>query len=191
MDARIRLARPEDGPGVVAIVRAIYDEYGLTWDPYTYHADLYDLKGHYLDCGHSFYVAECYVPGGPQPMKVVGTIAARFFEPVPGQPDACVEYDARVRVGGADCALDRLYVHSEFRRKGVGTGLCNSVVEEARARGRRLVEIWSDKRFEDAHRLYEKLGAKVVGERICHDPDHSPEWGLALHLKRDDDWDED
>jgi hypothetical protein len=45
------------------------------------------------------------------------------------------------------------------------------------------MELWSDKRFEDAHRLYQKLGARVVGERICHDPDQSPEWGLAIDFK--------
>jgi hypothetical protein len=47
------------------------------------------------------------------------------------------------------------------------------------------MEMWSDKRFEDAHRLYQKLGAEVVGERICHDPDQSPEWGLLLPVSTD------
>jgi putative acetyltransferase len=55
-----------------------------------------------------------------------------------------------------------------------------AVLAEAKKNGRSTMELWSDKRFTDAHRLYERFGAKVVGERICHDPDKSPEWGLVL-----------
>jgi hypothetical protein len=44
------------------------------------------------------------------------------------------------------------------------------------------MEIWSDKKLLDGHRLYEKVGAVLVGERLCHDPDQSPEWGLVLDL---------
>lgn len=44
------------------------------------------------------------------------------------------------------------------------------------------MEIWSDKRFVEAHRLYQRLGAFVVADRICSDPDNSPEWGLLLPL---------
>jgi hypothetical protein len=44
------------------------------------------------------------------------------------------------------------------------------------------MEIWSDKRFAEAHALYRSLGAKLVGERICHDPEQSPEWGFLLDL---------
>jgi hypothetical protein len=44
------------------------------------------------------------------------------------------------------------------------------------------LKIWSDKRFADAHRLYERHGARVVGERVHDDPDQSHEWGLVLDL---------
>jgi hypothetical protein len=56
------------------------------------------------------------------------------------------------------------------------------VLEEARAADRRRLAIWSDKRFADAHRLYERFGARVVAERVGDDPDKSPEWGLVLGL---------
>ena len=49
-------------------------------------------------------------------------------------------------------------------------------------RGHDRLEIWSDKRFEDAHRLYRREGARVVGERVHDDPDSSHEWGLVLDL---------
>lgn len=56
------------------------------------------------------------------------------------------------------------------------------MIEEARRRGHRQLEIWSDKRFEDAHRLYRRYGARVVGERVHDDPDSSEEWGLLIDL---------
>jgi hypothetical protein len=45
------------------------------------------------------------------------------------------------------------------------------------------MELWSDKRFGPAHRLYGQFGAEVVGDRICDDPDKSPEWGLRIDLR--------
>jgi len=56
------------------------------------------------------------------------------------------------------------------------------VLTTAREKGLKQLEIWSDKRFEAAHRLYGKYGAELVSDRICHDPDHSPEWGLSIRM---------
>ena len=83
---------------------------------------------------------------------------------------------------GSDCSLERLYVLSAARGRGVGTALVAAVVDEARRRGHSQVEIWTDKRFGDAHRLYTILGAELVSERIADDPDRSPEWGFVLRL---------
>ena len=41
---------------------------------------------------------------------------------------------------------------------------------------------FTDKRFDDAHRLYERFGARVEAERVHDDPDSSHEWGLVLEL---------
>jgi putative acetyltransferase len=82
----------------------------------------------------------------------------------------------------ASASLERFYVLPEARGAGVGSGLLRAVAEEARRRGHSRLEIWSDKRFEDAHRLYERHGARVVGERVHDDPDSSHEWGLVLEL---------
>jgi putative acetyltransferase len=172
----IRPATTADTGGVIRIIRAVYDEYGFTWEPAGYHADLYDLQGHYLDRGHGFWVAE---QGGG---TIVGTVALECFDLLPGAPGIIVEIDSTLRIGGCDCALERLYVHPAARRQGVGAALVETVLQEARRLGRRCLEIWSDKRFGDAHRLYGRFGAVPVAERICHDPDESPEWGLLLRL---------
>jgi hypothetical protein len=55
-------------------------------------------------------------------------------------------------------------------------------MNEARHRQCHALEIWSDKLFKEAHQLYEKLGAQCIGDRICPDPDQSPEWGYLLPL---------
>lgn len=79
-------------------------------------------------------------------------------------------------------SLERLYVLASARGDGTGSALLSSVIDEARRRGHAQLEIWSDKRFEDAHRLYRRHGARVVGERVHNDPDSSHEWGLVIDL---------
>jgi GNAT superfamily N-acetyltransferase len=176
MNLSLRSATAADAPGIVHVIRAVYDEYGFTWDPHDYHADLYDLQGYYLDRGHGFWIAQA------EDGETIGTIAMEYFDPVPGAAGAVVTLADRLRLGGCDCALERFYVHPLARRRGAGSALMARAIRESRDRGCRLMEIWSDKRFLDAHRLYERRGARTVGERICHDPDQSPEWGLILSL---------
>jgi putative acetyltransferase len=171
----IRLARETDVDGIVETVQAVYDEYGFTWDPDEYHADLYDVAGHYFGRGHLFWVA---ILDG----RVRGTVALELFDRLPSGEAGVVEHLGTIRVAGADCSLERLYVHPDARRCGLGAALTRQVVEAARERERSLMELWSDKRFEDAHRLYLRFGARIVGERVCDDPDESPEWGLALDV---------
>jgi len=145
---RIRSAVAADSPAAAAVVRAVFDEYGFTWEERGYHADLLNVETSFA----SFFVAE--LDG-----RVVGT--------------------AGLSQHGS---LERLYVVPEARGAGVGSALLAAVADEARSCGHTRLEIWSDKRFEDAHRLYQRLGATVVGERVHDDPDSSHEWGLVLDL---------
>ena len=54
--------------------------------------------------------------------------------------------------------LKRLYVAKSARRQGLAAHLVSLVESEARKRGARRLVLWSDTRFADAHRLYERLG---------------------------------
>ena len=146
--ARVRPAVAADSAAAAAVVRAVYDEYGFTWDEAGYHADLRDVEAAYA----AFFVAE--LDG-----RIVGTAGL-----------------------SEQGSLERFYVLPEARGFGVGSALLGAVAEEARSRGRARLEIWSDKRFEDAHRLYRRHGARFVGERVHDDPDSSHEWGLVLDL---------
>lgn len=176
MEFLIREASSADVDGVVRVIRTVYDEYGFLWDAEDYHSDLYDLDTHYKDQGHTFWVAETADSG------IVGTIALERFDRLPGEVGGTTLVDEIIRAGGADCSVERLYVHPDGRRGGLGRALMLQAMETARAEGRTALELWSDKKFEDAHRLYGKLGATIVGDRLCHDPDQSPEWGLVIKL---------
>lgn len=166
----IREATAADRDAVVRAIKAVYDEYGFAWDPEGYHADLYDLDGFYTARGDIFYVAS--VDG-----VIQGTGALELFPPHP------VGFaNPLPRIPGCDCSIERVYVHPEARRRGIGKAITERVMADAKAQGRKKMEIWSDKRFTEAHLLYQKMGAEVVAERICDDPEQSPEWGLELKL---------
>jgi len=171
----IRPADNGDVSGVVDVIHAVFDEYSFTWEEDGYHADLYDLEAHYSAKGHTFFVAE-------KDGHIIGTIALERFETLPGIAGELGLVDGFLRVLGCDCSLERMYVHPDSRRCGAGGALIQKVVSTAKSEGRRGMELWSDKRFGDAHRLYGRFGAKVVGDRVCHDPDQSPEWGLMIDL---------
>ena len=157
---RIRRAESADAAAIAAVVRTVYDEHGFTWDAEGYHRDLRDAATHY---GGAFWVAE--VDG-----EIVGTAGLELgADGVGGLP-------------GCDCSLERLYVLGRARGRGAGSALLRAVLDEARAHGRRRLAIWSDKRLEDAHRLYERFGARVAAERVHDDPDASDEWGLVLEV---------
>lgn len=174
----IRNATNKDVVAVTELVKEVYDEYGFAWDPAGYHADLYDLELHYWRAGHGFWVAETI-----EDNRIIGTVGAHFFEMLPPGDPPLAEHAGVLRVAGCDCALERLYVDPACRGAGVGTTLIEHVIAIAQSAGKRRMEIWSDKKLENAHRLYEKLGATIVGERLCNDPDQSPEWGLVLPLR--------
>lgn len=171
----IRRATNEDGNDVVRVIKAVFDEYGFSWESDGYHADLYDIEGFYDRVGDAFFVAE-------RDGMIVGTAAVEYFPAIPGEIGEIIERDGYIRVCGADCSMERVYVAPEARRGGVGSALIRRMMEEAANHGGRVMELWSDKKFGDAHRLYGKFGAIVVGERLCDDPEQSPEWGLALPL---------
>jgi GNAT superfamily N-acetyltransferase len=171
----IRPYRKGDEPGVVAAVQAVYLEYGFTWDADDYCADLYDLDAHYSGPDYGFWVAETGE-------GIAGCGGLETYSLVPGESGTLVPGERLPRIGGTDCGLLRLYVHPAARRRGIGGALLDTVISEARRRDRKAMEIWSDKRLLDAHRLYEKKGAIRVAERICDDPDESPEWGMILRL---------
>ena len=174
MSFTIRLATRADEPAIQNVIRTVYIEYGWPWYPKDYHQDLYDIDAAYFDKGGYFWV-------GDYEGEIVGTTALEVFPAfVPG--DGMIEVNGALRGAGCDCSLERLYLMASARRKGIGKSLFNHTVEFAKILGRKRMEIWSDKKLHDAHLLYERSGAIRIGERLCHDPEQSPEWGMIVEL---------
>ncbi len=87
---------------------------------------------------------------------------------------ACVGYKP---AGPGRVELKSLYVGAAARRAGLGARLVALVEDAARAGGASLVELWSDSRFADAHRLYERLGyIRGSQTRQLHDPSGTTEY---------------
>ena len=79
--------------------------------------------------------------------------------------------------------LRRLYVHPAARRFGLGRWLVERVVAIAHEIDAGAVELWSDTRFEAAHRLYARCGFEFTGERReLDDPSRSVEHRFLLAL---------
>jgi GNAT superfamily N-acetyltransferase len=77
--------------------------------------------------------------------EVVGTLQLTF---IPGM----------ARRGATRGLIEAVRVASGLRGRGLGGGLIAWAVDEARRRGCAVVQLTSDKRREDAHRFYGRLG---------------------------------
>ena len=89
--------------------------------------------------------------------------------------------------GGPAAECKRIYVAASHRRRGLGAALVDLVEQVAvRDHGARAVLLWSDTRFHDAHRMYERLGyVRQPDTRDLHDPSNTTEYQYVRHLDRD------
>jgi GNAT superfamily N-acetyltransferase len=148
----IDTARTADAPAVIALIGRIFTEYNFVWNPVTEVPDLFDLERHYREKGGAFWVAR--LDG-----QVVGSVGVERL------PDGRAE-------------LHRLYLDATLRGRGVGRALVEAVLGWCRVAGIKQLTLWSDTRFDRAHRLYEGMGFKQTGEReIPDDPNDTREFG--------------
>ncbi len=88
-------------------------------------------------------------------------------------------------VDGRTIELKRLYVAATARRRGIGAHLVRLAESEAANRDAQNVFLWTDTRFADAHRLYERLGyARSPGTRALHDVSNTIECRYVKELSR-------
>ncbi|MYD35683.1 MAG: GNAT family N-acetyltransferase [Dehalococcoidia bacterium] len=150
-------------PDVIELIHRVYDEYGFIWDP---EDELRDL----LTQEHAFpYRAPI---GAMWIMRdesgtVVGSIAAN-------------------RIDGPTVELHRLYLDAHLRGQGLGRRLVETAVEWARDHGAWRIELWSDTRFADAHRLYERLGYVKSARRTLDDVNDTVEFKYERKLTDSD-----
>ncbi len=86
-------------------------------------------------------------------------------------------------VASGAAELKSLYVSAKARRQGLGALLTGLVEDEARALGARRVELWSDSRFADAHRLYARLGyERLPATRELYDLSATVEYAFGKEI---------
>lgn len=74
----------------------------------------------------------------------------------------------------------KVYVAANARGTGIANALVNHAGEYARAHGATRLTLWSDTRFDRAHRFYERHGfVREGGIRACNDLSNSIEFGYA------------
>jgi len=159
-DLIIRSVRDADSEGLIVLIDRVFGEYpGCVLDV---DADMPELRNPYTSTRATdgrWWVAE--LDGA-----IVGSVAI--------SPE-----DAR------EVELKRLYVSSAARRRGLGGHLVRLVESEAVHRNAGRIVLWTDTRFADAHRLYERLGyVRSPGTRELHDGSNTIEYHYAKALPR-------
>jgi putative acetyltransferase len=158
-DLTIREARDDDASGLIALIGGVFAEYpGCVLDIDGELPELRSIATWFARLGGRFWSVESQ-----------GAIVA------------CVGCSPSGESRGLE--LRKLYVRRDARRVGLGTRLSGLVEREARFRDDRFVELWSDTRFLDAHRLYERLGyVRGAQTRALHDLSDTVEYYFRKDL---------
>ena len=130
----VRPAADDDSWDVIALIGACWSEYpGCVMDVHGECRELLAPATAYQRDGGAFWV------GVDRCGTVVATVGWR-------------------PLGPSAIALERLYVHQRWRRRGLAAMLADLVERAAAGCGATQIELWSDSRFTDAHRFYERRG---------------------------------
>ncbi|MBB3522974.1 GNAT family N-acetyltransferase [Rhizobium sp. BK456] len=140
-DIRIRQARREDLPALVSIFAAdAVGGHGDTTDPMAFAH--YDTAFAAIEASPDqvLYVAE---RGG----EVVGTFQTMVTTTLTGR-------------GSSAMIIEAVQTRADMRGQGIGAGMIEFAIAEAKSRGIKRVALTSNAIRKDAHRFYERLGFK-------------------------------
>lgn len=151
----IRPGRDSDAAGFIALIGACWGEYpSIVFDVDAELPELHALASYYAGKGGALWAAEA---NG----SVVGMIA------VTPHADGAWE-------------ICRLYVLGPWRGAGLAHRLLHQAEAHAIAAGATRLLLWSDTRFDRAHRFYEKRSYVRAGPiRVLNDLSNSLEFGYA------------
>jgi len=150
---RLRTATNADGERIRDLVYAVLEEYGLKPDPGSTDADLADIEQAYFASGGAFYVLES------QHGFIIGAYGL-------------------YRIDERTCELRKMYLHRDYRGKGLGKRLLEDALTRARQRGFARVVLETASVLKEAIALYQTYGFTP------HEPEHlSPRCDQAYCLE--------
>jgi GNAT superfamily N-acetyltransferase len=151
----IRPGHDSDADGFIALIGACWAEYpGIILDVDTEMPELHVLATYYASKGGALWAAEA-------DGRIVGMVAAILHDA--GTWEIC-----------------RVYTLPSQHGSGLGHRLLDAAESHARAAGATRLILWSDTRFDRAHRYYEKRGYVRHGPiRVLHDISNSLEFGYG------------
>jgi GNAT superfamily N-acetyltransferase len=151
----IRPARDSDADGLIAVIAACWAAYpGVILDVDGEMPELRRLATYYTAKGGALWAAE-------SDGQLVGMVAA-------------------VPQGAGVWEVCRVYVSPSLHGGGLGHRLIETAEAHARAADATRLLLWSDTRFDRAHRFYEKRGYVRHGPiRVLQDVSNSLEFGYA------------
>jgi GNAT superfamily N-acetyltransferase len=155
MSPLIRPGQDSDGPNIIALIAACWAPHpGCIMDVDGEMPELHALASYYADQGGKLWVKE-------SDGAVVGMIAAR-----PAQDGAW--------------EICRVYVSPDRHGTGLGCALLDAAEAHAIVAGATTLFLWSDTRFDRAHRFYEKRSyIRQRGVRALQDRSNSLEFGYG------------
>jgi len=148
---KIRPVIKKDVPQIIKLIGDIWAEYDCVLDTETDDKYLIAPDDYFHSKDGEFWVVA-------ERNEIVGTVAV-------------------IMLGETTAELKSLYVGKNFRNQGLGENLTKLAVKFASLKGRSEIILWSDTRFIEAHKLYEKIGFKRLGERELDDINKSSEFG--------------
>ncbi|HUN41149.1 MAG TPA: GNAT family N-acetyltransferase [Acetobacteraceae bacterium] len=168
MTSTIRAGRDADANSLIALIAACWGMYpGIRMDVDGEMPELRALASYYAKARGVLWVAE---DGG----AILGMAAAR---PHHAGAHGSTGHDAGP---SHDWELCRVYVHPSQHGSGLGRALADVAEAHAMDAGATRLMLWSDTRFDRAHRFYEKRSYVRAGPiRVLQDISHSLEFAYA------------
>lgn len=156
--ASIRLASDEDGEAIAALVASVFAEYpGCLFVPEEM-PEFAAVATHYRAKGGTIWVAE-------RGARLIGSFAIMAS----GAP--------------ATFELSKVYLDRTARGLGIAGRLYGEALAFAKARSASRLELFTDTKFTDGHRFYERLGfQRLPGERFLGDASDTWEFHYALAI---------
>ena len=133
----LRPAHNTDQPGIIALINAVYQEYGDEVFLEGAESDLLEIDETYFRNSGCFVVL---VDKQKQDELIKGTHAVLPLDPANNL-----------------CTFRRLYLAPDLRGTGAGTQLMQWAIDWASEAGFTRVEFWSDVRFKRAHRFFQRF----------------------------------